>query len=80
MSLAYTCDCRRDSTDNPVHIQLAKLEAEITGLKEILQVERNRTAAAEQNRDAWREQAQTLAKAKTQEPQGLLAKLFRKTA
>jgi len=68
------------SPNNPVHIQLAKLEAEITGLKEVLQAERNRTAAAEQDRDAWREQAQTLAKAKTQEPQSLLSKLFRKTA
>jgi len=73
-------DSHGDSPNNPVHVQLAKLEAEITGLKEVLQAERNRTAAAEQDRDAWREQAQTLAKAKTQEPQGLLAKLFRKTA
>jgi len=65
---------------NPVHVQLAKLEAEIAGLKEVLQAERNRTAAAEQDRDAWREQAQTLARAKAQEPQSLLDKLFRKKA
>lgn len=71
-------DSHRDSPDNPVHIQLAKLEAEITGLKEVLQAERNRTAAAEQDRDAWREQAQTLAKAKAPEPQSLLDKLFKK--
>ncbi|MBX8803338.1 hypothetical protein [Ochrobactrum sp. SFR4] len=71
-------DSHRDNPDNSVHIQLAKLEAEITGLKEILQAERNRTAAAEQDRDAWREQAQILAKAKVQEPQSLLAKLFKK--
>ncbi len=68
------------SPNNPVHIQLAKLEAEITGLKEVLQAERNRTAAAEQDRDAWREQAQILAKARVQESKSLLAKLFKKTA
>jgi len=71
-------DSHGDSPNNPVHIQLAKLEAEITGLKEVLQAERNRTAAAEQDRDAWREQAQILAKARVQEPQSLLAKLFKK--
>jgi len=71
-------DRHRDSPANAVYVQLAKLEAEITGLKEVLQAERNRTAAAEQDRDAWREQAQTLAKAKTREPQSLLAKLFKK--
>jgi len=73
-------DSHGDSPANPVHVQLAKLEAEIAGLKEVLQAERNRTAAAEQDRDAWREQAQTLARAKAQEPQSLLAKLFRKKA
>jgi len=65
--------------NNSVHIQLAKLEAEIAGLQEVLQAERHRTAAAEQDRDAWREQAHTLAKAKVQEPQSLLSKLFKKS-
>lgn len=73
-------DSHGDSPANLVHVQLAKLEAEVAGLKEVLQAERSRTVAAEQDRDAWREQAQTLAKAKVQEPQSLLSKLFRKTA
>jgi len=73
-------DSHGNNPNNHVHIQLAKLEAEITGLKEVLQAERNRTTTAEQDRDAWREQAQILARAKAQEPQSLLAKLFRKTA
>lgn len=73
-------DSHGDSPTNPVHVQLAKLEAEVAGLKEVLQAERSRTAAAEQDRDAWKEQAQTLARVRMQEPQSLLAKLFRKTA
>ncbi len=68
-----TLPCPRDSTgdnpsdmpNNPVHSQIALLEAEITGLREIVQSERRRAdeAIAFRNdlaadRDAWRAMAQ----------------------
>ena len=46
----------RDSTgDSPtdVHIQLARLSAEIEGLRDVLAAERRRADAAEADRDRW---------------------------
>ncbi|WP_110754805.1 hypothetical protein [Phyllobacterium leguminum] len=40
-------DSHGDRPGNPVHAQLAKLEAEVAGLKELVQAERRRAEAAE---------------------------------
>lgn len=46
---------------NELAIQIVKLEGEIQSLKSIIDIERQRSADAQSDRDAWRDQAQALA-------------------
>lgn len=58
-------DGETDAPLNAVHVQLARLEAEVSGLRELVAAERRRADAeakraesAEADRDAWRASAQ----------------------
>lgn len=50
-------DCRGDSQadgpPSPVHAQIARLEAELAGIRELLGAERRRAETAESDRDRW---------------------------
>lgn len=43
---------------NPVHAQIARLSAELDGVRELLSAERRARDQAEADRDAWRSMAQ----------------------
>lgn len=51
-------DSPSDTGTNPVHAQIALLETEIAGLRELVQSERRRADDAVADRDAWRAMAQ----------------------
>lgn len=53
-------DSPPDNTNLPTQefeIKIARLEAEVTGLNQLVEAERTRSAAAERDRDDWKELA-----------------------